>query len=145
MMYHTTKHGVYPDEFTRVLRVAMSKHDEILLTIPGNRDGLAAPIERLFGQEVAKRLFDEREATVVLPGGARKTLYLASINGCTCFKKGSVVLPWVALDTVYKAAEKHAASDTFYIANDGPGTPYRQPGTDELTRYQKSYPKSKAV
>jgi len=145
MMYHSPKHGFFPDEFARVLRVAMSKNDDILVAVPGNIDSLTAPIERIFGAAVAKRLFDEREATVVLAGGAEKTLYLASINGCTCFKKGSVVLPWAALDTVYKAADKHASSDTFYIASDGPGTPYRKPGTDELTRYKKSYPTSKAV
>lgn len=145
MMYHTVKHGFYPDEFARVLRVAMNKNDHTLVAVPGNIDSLTAPIERLLGAAVAKRLLEEREAIVALPGAPVKKLYLASINGCTSFQKGSVVLPWTPLDTVSKAAAKHPSSDTFFIANDGPGTPYRQPGKDELTRYKTSYPKSTAV
>ncbi|SHM49025.1 hypothetical protein [Phytopseudomonas punonensis] len=145
MMYHTLKHGIYADEFARVLRLAMNRSDDVLVAVPGNIDNLTAPIARLLGAAVAKKLLEEREVTVATPGAPEKKLYLASINGCTSFKKGSVVLPWTPLDTVSKVAAKHPSSDTFYIAIDGPGTSYRQPGKDELTRYQVNYPKSKAV
>ncbi|SDI98184.1 hypothetical protein SAMN05216588_13211 [Pseudomonas flavescens] len=145
MMYHTIKHGIFADEFARVLRLAMNKNDHILVAVPGNIDTLTAPIAKLLGAAVAKRLLEEREVKVATPGAPEKTLYLASINGCTSFKKGSVVLPWTPLDTVSKATATHSSSDTFFIANDGPGTSYREPGKDELTRYQKSYPRSKAV
>ncbi|WP_147177603.1 hypothetical protein [Pseudomonas sp. AG1028] len=144
MMHHTLKHGSCRQEFSRVLGLAMSKHDDIML-VPGNITGLRDHLEKLLGSAFAKRLLDERQATLSLPNGAKKTIHLASLSGCYGFEDGAIVLPWVPLQTVSLAEQKHPRSDKFYIPNDGPGTPHRAPGRDELSRYLSSYPRSKAV
>lgn len=144
MMHHTLKHGTCLQEFSRVLELAMEKHDEIML-VSGVLSSLSEHIEKLLGPAFARRLFNERQATLTLPGGARKTIHLASLRGCYGFEDGAIVLPWVCLQTVSLAAQKHPRSDKFYIPNDGPGTAHRAPGRDELSRYLTSYPRSRAV
>ena len=144
MMHHTLKYGACLQEFSRVLDLAMKKHDEVML-VPGIISSLNEHIEKLLGPVFARRLFDERQATLTLPSGKKKTIHLASLSGCYGFEDGAIVLPWVSLQTVSLAEEKHPRSDKFYIPNDGPGAPHRAPGRDELSRFLTSYPRSRAV
>lgn len=145
MMYHTLKHGVDPEEFSRVIEIAMSKNADILLVSLNSTKVINDRLDEMLGRGFAKRLFEEHEVEVVVPGARPKTFHLASISSCTAFKKGSVVLPWVALSTVHKAMEKFPTSDIFFIANNGPGDAQRQRGIDELTQYLSGHRASKAV
>ena len=48
MMHHTLKYGACLQEFSRVLDLAMKKHDEIML-VPGIISSLNEHIEKLLG------------------------------------------------------------------------------------------------
>lgn len=144
MLYHSLTYGICPDELVRVLGLAMARHHDTLLAVPGDMRNLDAPLVKLLGATSATQLFNEREATVLMKG-SEKAIYLISLCSCSSFRTGSIVLPWLPPDNVAKARSRYPSADTYFIPSDGPGAPYRAPGRDELSRYLAIYPQSTAI
>lgn len=140
MQYHSKKHGVYPEEVSRVFYAVLAKYEEILLVPPGLVRSLNDSLPKIVGADLAKVLIKKRSFETKTAAGVIRKIYL-SVNEKCGFTQGAIILPWASVQTVLWAMTTYPSSDTVFIAQSGPGNPYQ----DDLTSYLKSFPASKAI